>query len=202
MRFIKLQFLTRVHSESHHWVSDTVVPAIPGERSPARSVSKRKATKRLVSDDERSDRASDDSFNLEDDSDDDLGASESEFEPDSPAKRKGAKKKAASTRSPKRASAKVSTVKKQANLKPIGKRLTPKTVSRKSKSNTAGGSSSSKTLAGRPLLKPKLKMMAIPKGDGASKPRTPLNPAGAPRFRSGISRNQRVPRLHKYLSQD
>eukprot|EP00171_Calliarthron_tuberculosum_P013993 IDg13993t1 len=42
-------------------------------------------------------------------------------------------------------------------------------------------------------------MMSIPKGDGASKPRTPLNPSGTPRYRSGISRNQRVPR-YSYIS--
>lgn len=174
-----------------------IVPESSAELGSLGLVPKKKLRKPVLSDDERSDRASDGSFKLDDESDYNVDNSDSEFEIEQAVKRKGAKKKATPAKSIEKSrsgAAKKRSIPKVA-VKPRKKLgTTPK-----SSSSSSGGFSTEQTPGGRPLLKPRLTMMQIPKGDSGSKPRTPLNQGGAPRYRAGLSRNARIPRLHKYF---
>ncbi len=162
--------------------------------SPEPAPPRRGRSKRVKSDDDDFD-VNDAGICVEDsDQDFEDDPDESDFELDEMPKKKkksAPAKKKKTTKSPTRAAATKAKPAKspgRAALKPakVGLKPARPVVRRPLKSGAASG---------LPGLKPRGRMMTIPTGP----PKRVVPLSGAPRRRSGLSRLEKVPRLHKYL---
>jgi len=178
-------------------------PSSSRESSPARPKSKPKKKAAVYSED--SDRASDCSFKMSDSDADDFVASDDESEFELPVSKKKAaakKKKAAPAAAKKKKAAKKGAITKsparRATAKASPARMAMKPAAPKRKLNTI-----KKATGKLPGLKPRSRMMQIPAAGSTSRgPSISKLGSGGPRFRSGLSRKEKIPRLHKYLKDE
>lgn len=180
-------------------------PARESTPVPAKKANKKKA----VTDSEDSDRASDCSFKMSDSDADDFVASDddSEFELPVPKKSKksapAAKKKAVPKEKKEPAKRKVAIAKSPARRATVVKRSPARMAMKPAPAPRRKLNALKKAVGGKlPGLKPRSRQMEIPTARISSARGPSKLASGAPRFRSGLSRKDKIPRLHKYLKDE